>query len=132
MNLFIFTLLSLRPYGSRDFEIGSCRQQGFLFCFGECVRGLFLILEQYFNFKAIFKRKYCFLLSMNQFFAYKTQLISFDWTFYVTWINLLLTKQHKITNFDGIDNNLIVHDLLINYLNFKKRANTEAAAHWCS
>ena len=42
-----------------------------------------------------------------------------DWTFYVTWINLLLMK-HKSINFDWIVNTLVVHNLLINYLNLKK------------
>ena len=36
---------SLQPCDSRDIEIGNCRQQGFLFCYGEYFRGLFLILE---------------------------------------------------------------------------------------
>ena len=44
-----------------------------------------------------------------------------DWTFYKTWINLLLTK-HKLINFDWIVNNLIVHNLLINYLNLIKES----------
>ena len=39
-----------------------------------------------------------------------------NWTFYVTWINLLLMK-HKLVNFDWIVNNLIVRNLLIIYLN---------------
>ena len=39
-----------------------------------------------------------------------------NWTFYVTWINLLLMK-HKLVNFDWIVNNLIVCNLLIIYLN---------------
>ena len=38
--------------------------------------------------------------------------------------------KHKLIDFDRIINNLIVHNLLINYLT--KRVNTEAAAHWCS
>ena len=37
--------------------------------------------------------------------------------------------KHKLINFDIIVNNLIVHNLLINYLNLKKKVNTEAAAH---
>ena len=44
-----------------------------------------------------------------------------DWTFYVTWINLLLMK-HKLINFDWIVNNLIVRNLLINYLNLIKES----------
>ena len=37
-------LLSLRPYGSRDFKIDSCRQHGFFICCGQSNRlaGLFL------------------------------------------------------------------------------------------
>ena len=38
--------------------------------------------------------------------------------------------KHKLIDFDRIINNLIVHNLSINYLT--KRVNTEAAAHWCS
>ena len=53
-----------------------------------------------------------------------------DWTFYLTWINVLLMK-HKFINFEWIVINLlIVHNLLINYMNLK-RVNTEAAAHRC-
>ena len=37
-----------------------------------------------------------------------------------------------LINFDCIFNNLIVHNLLRNYLNFQRRANTEAATHRCS
>ena len=37
-------LLSLRPYGSKDFEI-AIANAAFLVCYGECVRGLFLILK---------------------------------------------------------------------------------------
>ena len=44
-----------------------------------------------------------------------------DWTFYVTWINLLLMK-HKLINFDWIVNNLIVFNLLKNYLNLIKES----------
>ena len=39
--------------------------------------------------------------------------------------------KHKLIHFDWFVNNLIVHNLFINYLNFKKEANTEAAAHRC-
>ena len=53
-----------------------------------------------------------------------------DWIFYVTWINLLLMK-HILINFNWIVNNLIVYNLLINYLNLK-RVSTEATAHHCS
>ena len=52
-----------------------------------------------------------------------------DWTFYVTWINLLLMK-HKLKSFDWIANNLIVRNLLVSKLSeLNKRVNTEAAAH---
>ena len=44
-----------------------------------------------------------------------------DWTFYVLWINLLLMK-HKLINFDWIVSNLIVCNLLINYLNLIKES----------
>ena len=44
-----------------------------------------------------------------------------DWTFYVTWINLLLMK-HKLKSFDWIANNLIVRNLLVNYLNLVKES----------
>ena len=37
-----------------------------------------------------------------------------------------------LINFDCIFNNLIVHNLLRNYLNLQRRANTEAATHRCS
>ena len=37
-----------------------------------------------------------------------------------------------LINFDCIFNNLIAHNLLINYLNLQKRVNTEAATHRCS
>ena len=40
--------------------------------------------------------------------------------------------KHKLINFDWIVNKLIIHNLLINYQNLKKRINTEAAAHDCS
>ena len=35
--------------------------------------------------------------------------------FYVIWINLLLMK-HNLINLDWIVNNLIVHNLLVNFL----------------
>ena len=41
-------------------------------------------------------------------------------------------KHKQIINFDRIVNNLVVHNLLINYLNLKIRVNTEVAAHRCS
>ena len=37
--------------------------------------------------------------------------------------------KHKVINFDWFFNHLIVHNLLINYLNLKKWVNTEGAAH---
>ena len=41
--------------------------------------------------------------------------------------------KHKLINFDGIVNSLIVHNLLINYRNLSKESiNTEAVAHSCS
>ena len=39
--------------------------------------------------------------------------------------------KHKLRNLETIVNSLIVHNLLINYLNLK-RVNTEATAHCCS
>ena len=57
----------------------------------------------------------------------KIKLPNLDWTFYATWINLLLMK-HKLLNFDWFVNNLIVRNLLITELN--KTVNTEAAAQW--
>ena len=53
---------------------------------------------------------------------------NFDWTFCVTWINFLLIK-NKFINFDWIVNNLIVCNLLINYLNWINGSNTETATH---
>ena len=49
------------------------------------------------------------------------KLSNLDWTFYVTWINLWLMK-HNLINFDWIVNNLIVHNLLKNYLNLIKES----------
>ena len=41
--------------------------------------------------------------------------------FYVIWINILLMK-HNLINLDWIVNNLIAHNLLINYLNLVKES----------
>ena len=43
------------------------------------------------------------------------------WTFYVTWINLLLMK-HKLINFDWIFTNVIVRYLLIIHMNLIKES----------
>ena len=59
---------------------------------------------------------------MNKFLAQKIKLANLDWTFYVTWINLLLMK-HKLINFNWIVNNLIALNLLINYLNLGTQVN---------
>ena len=40
--------------------------------------------------------------------------------FFITWINFLLIKQHRMIKFDQIDYNSIAHNLLINYLNLVK------------
>ena len=54
---------------------------------------------------------------MNQFFAYKT-LVNKFWLNFFTWIiNLLLIKQ-QYDNFDWIDSNLIVHNLLTHSLDY--------------
>ena len=37
-----YIFLSLQPYQSRDFQVGSCCQQNFLFYCGECVHIVFL------------------------------------------------------------------------------------------
>ena len=54
-------------------------------------------------------------------FCLKNKLPNLDQTFDVTWINLLLIK-YKLLNFDWIANNLIVRNLLINYLNVTKES----------
>ena len=57
---------------------------------------------------------------MNHFLAWK--IISCkSRTFYIIWINLLITS-HKLINFSWIINNLIVHNLLIDYLNLMNKS----------
>ena len=58
---------------------------------------------------------------MNQFFAQKVKFPNLDWTFYVIWNYLLLTKRESI-KFDWIVNSLILRNLLINYLNLIKES----------
>ena len=97
--------MSLRPYGIS------------IFCCGEYVRGLFLrtVLKFYKNVNKPF-------ISHESFFSLKDyKLPNLGWTFYVTWINLLLMK-HKLINFHWIVNNLIVRNLLITYLNLIKES----------
>ena len=66
-----------------------------------------------------FSGQICFKKSKWLIFCLKNKLPNLDWTFYVTWINFLLMKQ-KLINFNWNVNNLIVHNLLITYLNLKK------------
>ena len=39
--------------------------------------------------------------------------------------------KRKLIKFDWIVNNSTIHNLLVNYVNLKKRVNTEAASHRC-
>ena len=106
-------LLSLRPYGSRDFEIGSCRQH--LFCCCECACELFFCTTlKIFN---NLKLKQTFIWHESIFCLKNYKLI--EQLFYVTWINILLMK-HKLINFDWIVNKLIVLNLFINDLSLKE------------
>ena len=71
-------LPSLWPYRSRDFEIGSCRQHG-SFILLRWVRPWIVFVQQ-------------LLISHESIFILKNyKLPNLDWTFYVAWINLLLT-----------------------------------------
>ena len=54
---------------------------------------------------------------MNKFLSLKLKFASLDWTFYGTWINLLM--KHKFINFYWIVNNLIVRN---NYLSLTKES----------
>ena len=105
-------LMSLRPCRSKDFEIGGCRQQSF-FILLRWVRPWIVFVDCLKN----FKNK---LLSHESIFCLKNyNLANLDWTFYATWINLL-TMKHNLIYLDWIVNNLIVHNLIINYLNLMK------------
>ena len=113
-------LLSLRPHRSRDFEIRSCHQHAFLFCWGEFALALFLgnalkILNNLKHKQTLFHTNHFFFLTST------IKLPNLDWTFYVIKINILLVK-YKLINFDWIVNNFIVPKLLINYLNLIKES----------
>ena len=49
---------------------------------------------------------------MNQIFAYKTQVEKFWLSFLCNMNQPLFVKRHKMKNFDWIENNLLVHNLL--------------------
>ena len=77
-----------------------------------------IVFEHYLKFfKNNLKPKWTFYFTWINFFRLKNyKLPNLDWTFYVKWINLFLIKR-KLIIFDWIVNNLIVHNLLISYLN---------------
>ena len=117
--------MPLRPYGSWDFDIGSCSQHGFFALlrwvhpwigFGNCLNNFWIIWNVNKN---------------ESIFCLKMKLPNLNWIFYITWIKILLMK-HKLINFDWIVDNLIVLNLLINHLNQYWRVHTEVAARRCS
>ena len=119
--------MSLRPYG----RLWNRQHSFFILLRCVCPWNVFMLCLK--NFLNNLKRKQTFsftrinfLLKESPWLNFLCKLLNF------LWISLLLMKQ-KLINFGWIVNNLIVHNLLINYLKlFKFRVNTEAAAHRCS
>ena len=105
------------PYGSRNFEIGSCCQHDFSL--------LLWWLHPWivFDIKVTLKRKgfFFYITWINFFLTKKTQAANKFWLNFLCNMNELFAyKKHKMINFDWIDSNLIVHNLLISYRIYSK------------
>ena len=117
-------LLSMGSYESRDLEIGSCRQQG-LFIWLYWMRPWIAFVHCLRSFQIIQNVNKFFISHVSVFCLKNYKLSNLDWTFYLTWIMLV---KKKLISFDRIVDNLIIHKLLINYLNLIKESIQEAAA----
>ena len=118
-------LLSMGSYESRDLEIGSCRQQG-LFIWLYWMRPWIAFVHCLKSFQIIQNVNKFFISHVSVFCLKNYKLSNLDWTFYLTWIMLV---KKKLISFDRIVDNLIINELLINYLNLIKESIQKQLQH---
>ena len=118
-------LLSMGSYESRDLEIGCCRQQG-LFIWLYWMRPWIAFVHCLKSFQIIQNVNKFFISHVSVFCLKNYKLSNLDWTFYLTWIMLV---KKKLISFDRIVDNLIITELLINYLNLIKESIQKQLQH---